>query len=842
MSTIAGIAVNLSANISAFASGMTSAGGMIGGIRSAFDRATDSAKAYKNLTGSIGELKLAGRDTVSSLQTTFAVARSELQKFANSSDVKIAVEWSREQMSEAWLRTRPVLQSLVERTGIKVAASIVSDKTQTARAWIERQRRALVKPITVRVELARRAIDQQFTAVRSKLESLKQYRAVRITLAAVNATKLPVQAALATLGPLRRLATTGVVVALRATHFGIAAAVTKARSALGGLSSFGRSVASSLSSGFALVGAGLAALGAYSFTSLIKGSLDSIDALKDQADALGVSTDALSRLNYAASFAGVESGTMNAALGKMLKGLDAARSGSGAAADAFRLLGLDAAALANLPADEAFREIAGAMQSVENSAQRTAITMDLFGKSGAALLPVLANGKEGLAEMAAEADRLGVTVSATDAAKVEAAVDAMDRMKHAIAGATDALAVQLAPFIQVASDRLTEFATSGEKGLVGKVVGGFEAVVSSIAYVADYLSLAKAGFKLLQAGATLAVAGIVKAVDLVGSGLTSLMNLLPGVSVEWSTFSADLASGLLDEAAKLKDEAGEAFGSFMDGENSKAVTRAFDSIRASSAAAAAQTVADGPKIGNALDDIAEQAEKLQKVGDQLDQLKTDVNLIGLGEIDKEIFKLRELGATDEQLQQARGLLTIKSQLEGLSSIDTGNALTDYAAKLETLTKLWGDNAISLEQFTALRDAAQKTLGEKLADQAKSVIESVKSPLEAYQEELEKLQTLLERGLITQDVFDKAQKKAQATLDSADKKSADDIATPKALRAGSADAQRLAYDAARGVQRTMGKDEIAKKQLTTQEQMARSLSDIARSSRADRTVAVEEVTL
>src|SRR5690606_14135379 len=117
----------------------------------------------------------------------------------------------------------------------------------------------------------------------------------------------------------------------------------------------------------------------------------------------------------------------------------------------------------------------------------------------------------------------------------------------------------------------------------------------------------------------------------------------------------------------------------------------------------------------------------------------------------------------------------------------------------------------------------------------------KTPLDAYTAELDKLQTLLDRGLITQDVFDAAKAKAQGTLDSANRQQLD-AATPKALRAGSADAQRLAYDSARGVQRTLTKDEIAKKQLNTQEQMARSLADIARTSRGDRSVAVEEVTL
>lgn len=48
-------------------------------------------------------------------------------------------------------------------------------------------------------------------------------------------------------------------------------------------------------------------------------------------------------------------------------------------------------------------------------------------------------------------------------------------------------------------------------------------------------------------------------------------------------------------------------------------------------------------------------------------------------------------------------------------------------KLQTMAQLWGQQKISLEPCNALKTDAATTLNEKLSDQAKSVVDSVKTP-------------------------------------------------------------------------------------------------------------------
>ena len=887
MSTIAGIAVNLSANISAFAGSMSSAAGTIGTIRGAFDRATDSAAAYKSLTTSIPQLKLAGSETVASVQTAMAVARSELQRFARNTDVQVAIEIGREYLDEAWIKARPILQNLADRSGIKVAAAVVADRTQTARAWVDKQRQAIAKPIMIRAELARRAVDDGIASVRGKLDSLKQYRAVRITLAAVNATKLPIQAAIATLGPLRKLATAGVIVALKATHLGVAVAVTKARALLGGLAGYGKSVASSLTGSFMSIGGGLASMAAVGGTALAAGLGGVIGySVKLAADAeqarvsfttmlgsVDKANDLLGQINDFAAATPFQTPELIDASKKLLAfGVDAQsiiptmRSLGDIAAGLGipigdlselygkakvqgRLFAEDVNQLTGrgIPVIAEFAKQFGVAESeVKGLVESGQINFGHFQKAMASLS---GEGGKFSGLMAAQSGTVSglfstlsdtVTMSLT---KIGTSITEGLDLRGALGGITTALSALSSaalPVIEAFIGRVTEGGNVGQRA--GELVlNASEMIATGLAYGIDYSKLLVVGFKSMQSGAALAIGGLLKAVDLLGGGLVDLLNLLPGVDLEWTSTIGAMADGVLDESRRLGEEAAAAWDSFDPGSSAKGVGRFFEGVRAQSQATAQQVTKDMPTLGDTIAATAGKAAPIQAVTDALKGMREEVAGAGLGGIDTEIAKLQKLGATDAELAQARGLLTVKDQIDGLSKVSSDDPLGDYAQKLSTITQLWGNQKIGLGQFNALKTDAATTLNEKLSEQAKSVVDSVKTPLDAYNAELQKLQTLLDKGFITQDVFDAATAKAQTTLDSANQQQLD-ASTPKALRAGSADAQRLAYDASRGMQKTLGKDDIAKKSLSTQESMARTLTDIARSARADRSIAVEEVAL
>lgn len=592
------------------------------------------------------------------------------------------------------------------------------------------------------------------------------------------------------------------------------------------LASFGSSITSIGGKVLGFGGALTALAAGGSLVYLTKQSLDAIDSNAKLADRLGATTEGLVGLQYAGDLAGVSSEQLTGGLEKMLKALGGAADDGELASNAFTKLGLNAEQLANLPADEAFATIAQKISEIQNPAERATAAMDIFGKSGQSLLPLMMSGAAGIKAAQAEAEKLGLTYSRVDAAKVEQANDSLTRMAKVFEGVTNQLAIGLAPYIEAAATKFTELATTG--GGIGPRIGGaVEWVATAVATAADYLQLLPIGFYGFRAGALQAIAGVLSGIDWLGSGLVKLMNLLPGVEVEWTDTFSTLTQGMEQIAAEEAAKMNEALGKFQRGDNAAKVAQVFDDIKAKSAAAAQATADNAGKMRGAFRDIEDGASNLKKVSDTLDQIKKDVAQFGLTDAQKKLADLKSNGAGAEQVAQAQGLLALKEQLDAISKISTDDPLADFASKMERLQALYAQGKVTAEQFAAIRDSAKQAMNDKLADAAKQVTQDVATPLENYQAEIEKLNTLLDAKLISQEVFDRAALKAKTDLEAAGQKV--QPSEVGAIRAGSAEAMKLAFESSKGVN-VLTKDQIAQQQLKQQQTTNYHLEQIARQTR------------
>lgn len=227
------------------------------------------------------------------------------------------------------------------------------------------------------------------------------------------------------------------------------------KSSLADLKSFGVGAAA----GFTAV-AGAAVAAGTALWAFVKPAFESIDVLAKAADRLGITTEALAGLQHIANLSGVDVEAFNKGLEKMQVNLSDAAGGIGTAKTAFEELGLDVQQLMNLSAADQFAAIADALERVPRSADKLRIVTDIFGRSGAPLLNVLAEGGDGIRAMAEEAERLGLAVNRLDAAKIEAANDAWTRAEGAVNGLRNTLAVELAPTIEGIANQFTELAPS----------------------------------------------------------------------------------------------------------------------------------------------------------------------------------------------------------------------------------------------------------------------------------------------------------------------------------------------------------------------------------------------
>lgn len=228
-------------------------------------------------------------------------------------------------------------------------------------------------------------------------------------------------------------------------------------------------------------GAGYAAAQAYA---------DATGAIGDLAERTGASRERIQELGYAAQLSGSSAEALGGALQKMNITIGNAKGGSKELKEMFK--GLDISFKnANGSAkstDEIFDTIVNRISRIKDPALQAKAAVTIFGKSATELLPLLKGGTKGIAEMAAEARRLGVVIDEDGVRAGEEFGDVLDKMKFSFKGVGNTIGAALIPQLSSLATQLTEtivkylpdikaFAQEFAKNLPGyieKTVKGFQ--------------------------------------------------------------------------------------------------------------------------------------------------------------------------------------------------------------------------------------------------------------------------------------------------------------------------------------------------------------------------------
>lgn len=136
--------------------------------------------------------------------------------------------------------------------------------------------------------------------------------------------------------------------------------------------------------------------------------LEYASSLGETAQQLGVTTAALQEYRYAATQVGLSAEEMDQALSQLTRRIGEAQSGTKAQAAAFAELGIS---INGLTTEEAIPAIADALSKIPDPSRRAALEMDLFGRAGQKLEPLLAGGASAVNNLRDAAHRLGIVLS-----------------------------------------------------------------------------------------------------------------------------------------------------------------------------------------------------------------------------------------------------------------------------------------------------------------------------------------------------------------------------------------------------------------------------------------------
>jgi lambda family phage tail tape measure protein len=178
---------------------------------------------------------------------------------------------------------------------------------------------------------------------------------------------------------------------------------------------------------------------------MTKKSIDNMDKLAKQAQMAGVTTESLSALAYAADLAGVSQDTLVLSMAKLSKGMSDAAMNTGEALKGFNALNIDYKNLEST--DEAMLQISERFAGMADGANKTAIAMSLFGRSGAQLIPLLNGGRDGVEKLRAEAEKLGLVIGGDTTKSAEQFNDSLTQLGSIFTGLANEIATATLPLL-----------------------------------------------------------------------------------------------------------------------------------------------------------------------------------------------------------------------------------------------------------------------------------------------------------------------------------------------------------------------------------------------------------
>ena len=204
----------------------------------------------------------------------------------------------------------------------------------------------------------------------------------------------------------------------------------------------------------AVSGAAFAGLTA-AVTMSVRAYANAGDQIQKMALRTGFSTTALSELKHAAELSGTSIEAIEKAAIKMGKTLLDASDESIMAQRAIERLGFSLDDLENKSPEERFFMLASAIADIEDPSRKSAVAMEIFGKQGVNLLPMLAAGADGIADMREEAHQLGIVFDQEAADAAALFNDNMDRLGKSVDGVKFAVAEAFIPVLTDLLEKVT---------------------------------------------------------------------------------------------------------------------------------------------------------------------------------------------------------------------------------------------------------------------------------------------------------------------------------------------------------------------------------------------------
>lgn len=427
---------------------------------------------------------------------------------------------------------------------------------------------------------------------------------------------------------------------------------------------------------------------------MVKRTVEAIDAQGEMAQQIGISIQALGGLTFAGAQAGLSAEDLAGNMTKLNRNMAEAASGSKTQEQAFSDLGISVTDTnGNLrTADDVLMDLADRFADAPDGPQKTAVAMDVLGKSGTKMIPLLNQGSAALREQMQLAQQLGLVISNETAAAANQFADQMQVLSQVGQGFSNRLTAELLPTLTNVGSVLIDVAKDGDtmataSGALSTVLKGLVIVGLS---VSEVFSQAGKWIGALAAAAVSAASG----------DYASAANIL-------KERTADSGNSIETTIARIK----------------KAWEAPADAAAASAMKQQAALLRTTETQRKAAEEAEKAAERQQKANAQVvASLQEQAATLGMTAGQAQVFKLQMDGATEAQIraaEAARRTVDAFAALKEIGSIKIGAMDGDDAAVAALQEKY-----ARLNEIIAANPQLQQQAGEAAAMLAQQYQNSV----------------------------------------------------------------------------------------------------------------------
>jgi len=448
-------------------------------------------------------------------------------------------------------------------------------------------------------------------------------------------------------------------------------------------------------------------------SSMAKEAIDAGDQLGKMSQKVGLSVEKLSALQYSASLADVSTQQLETGLVKLNKTLGQ----SGTQGERQREI-LAALGITSSDTGEVVVQLADRFSKMEDSAVKTAAAVELFGRAGAQLIPLLNTGADGLRAQEDELRRLGALMG-TDVAKAsEELNDNLTRLNTAFTGVKLKIVGDALPALVRMTEGFVRWLSTGDRviDIANRISIAFEAMGIAIKVAAGFIAGGLIGGPIGAAiGATIA-------------GLDEILDRMDKLRM-----TGPVVTGKIERTPAATK--------FLEGKEAAASTDIYTAaLKNLGLTTEASAEAEREREAALKAALAAQQQAQQRITDYVGALTEERDLLGASRDQTVAYQLAKLGANEATIKFAQSLAVEIERTE--AAIDAEKRWQEVREELsgqvdEIAAALRTEEDAIRETYARREQIVEQALEERLVSEARA-IEIIKQLHTKESEEIQKL--------------------------------------------------------------------------------------------------------